>query len=73
MVQIRHVPDDLHRRLKARAAHAGMSLSDYLLKEMEQVAQKATLQEIFQRLDLEQPVQVSISAEAIIREARGKI
>ena len=38
MIQIRNVPDDLHRTLKARAAKAGMSLSDYLLDEVRRVA-----------------------------------
>jgi antitoxin FitA len=43
MIQIRNVPEDLHRALKARAARLGMSLSDYLLSEMEMVAEKPTL------------------------------
>ncbi len=34
MIQIRNVPESLHRKLEARAAEAGMSLSDYLLREM---------------------------------------
>jgi hypothetical protein len=38
MVQIRNVPDTLHRKLKARAADAGQTLSDYLLAEMERLA-----------------------------------
>src|SRR5437762_2528893 len=38
MIQIRNVPGDLHRRLKARAALAGMSLSDYLLHEIRRAA-----------------------------------
>ena len=38
MIQIRNVPDALHRRLKSRAALAGMSLSDYLLSEIRDVA-----------------------------------
>jgi plasmid stability protein len=42
MIQIRNVPDDLHRTLKVRAAKAGMTLSDYLLSEIEQVAAKPT-------------------------------
>jgi plasmid stability protein len=50
MVQIRNVPDDLHRRLKARAALAGMSLSDYLLGEIRQVAERPTLEEMRARL-----------------------
>jgi antitoxin FitA len=39
MIQIRHVPDALRRRLKSRAALAGMSLSDYLLKEIRDIAE----------------------------------
>ena len=46
MVQIRNVPDALHRRLKSRAALAGMSLSDYLLSEIRQVAERPTLDEL---------------------------
>ena len=38
MVQIRNVPDALHRKVKARAALAGMTLSDYLLAEIERIA-----------------------------------
>jgi plasmid stability protein len=51
MIQIRHVPDALHRRLKARAAMAGMSLSDYLLSEIRAAAERPTLDELRQRLD----------------------
>ena len=43
MIQIRNVPDALHRRLKARAAEAGMSLSDYLLAELRRSAERPTL------------------------------
>ncbi len=45
MIQIRNVPDDLHSKLKARAAKLGLSLSDYLLSEIEEAADKPTLQE----------------------------
>jgi plasmid stability protein len=41
MIQIRNVPETLHRELKSRAALAGMSLSDYLLNEIRQVAERA--------------------------------
>src|SRR5260221_1999866 len=51
MIQIRNVPDALHRRLKSRAALAGMSLSDYLLSEIRQVAQRPTLDELRARLE----------------------
>ncbi|MGH7090798.1 MAG: FitA-like ribbon-helix-helix domain-containing protein [Stellaceae bacterium] len=50
MIQIRNVPDALHRRLKSRAALAGMSLSDYLLREIRQVAEQPTLEEMRERL-----------------------
>ena len=43
MIQVRHVPDALHRRLKARAALAGMALSDYLLLELRSVAERPTI------------------------------
>lgn len=50
MIQIRNVPDTLHRRLKARAALSGMSLSDYLLNEIRQTAERPTLDELRARL-----------------------
>ena len=50
MIQLRNVPDALHRRLKSRAAMAGMSLSDYLLAEIAQVAERPTVDELRARL-----------------------
>ena len=50
MIQIRNVPDELHRKLKSRAALQGMSLSDYLLAELRQVAERPTLTELRERL-----------------------
>jgi plasmid stability protein len=50
MVQIRNVPDALHRRLKSRAALAGMSLSDYLLSEIRRAAERPTIEELRDRL-----------------------
>ena len=46
MIQIRNVPDTLHRRLKARAALAGMSMSDYLLNEIRCLAERPTIDEL---------------------------
>jgi plasmid stability protein len=51
MIQIRNVPGTLHRRLKARAALAGMSLSDYLLGEIRQIADRPTVEELRARLE----------------------
>jgi plasmid stability protein len=50
MIQIRNVPDAQHRRLKSRAALAGMSLSDYLLSEIRQIADRPTVDELRARL-----------------------
>lgn len=50
MIQVRNVPDTLHRRLKARAALAGMSLSDYLLNEIRNIAERPTIDELRARL-----------------------
>jgi plasmid stability protein len=60
MIQIRNVPDALQRRLKARAALAGMSLSDYLLSEIREAAARPTLEELRARLERRSPVTPSI-------------
>ena len=73
MIQIRNVPDDLHRRLKVRAAEQGMSLSDYLLSEISQVAELPTLEEWVARLKTRAPVRLPPGAEStatIIRRWR---
>jgi antitoxin FitA len=70
MVQLRNVPDSLHRRLKARAAMAGMSLSDYLLSEIKEVAERPTLAEFRERLRTREPITVPIDAARLVREER---
>ena len=50
MIQVRNVPDSLHRKLKIRAANEGLSLSDYLLREMEHVAERPTMKELAERI-----------------------
>src|SRR4029077_5287344 len=71
MIQIRNVPDDLHRTLKARAAAEGMSLSDYLLRELRQLAEQPTPAEFLERLRQREPVKLRVSPVAIIRAARA--
>jgi len=73
MIQIRNVPDDLHRRLKARAAMAGMSLSDYLLKEIRAVAERPTMEEMRERLARRSAVEAGESAADAIRAIRGPL
>ena len=70
MIQIRQVPDDLHRRLKVRAAQMGVSLSDYLKQELTHIAQTPTLDEIFERISRRQRVELSESIEEIVRADR---
>jgi antitoxin FitA len=53
MIQIRHVPDDVHRKLKERARRAGMSLSDYLRRELELLCEQLTWEELFEEMDRE--------------------
>jgi plasmid stability protein len=70
MIQIRHVPDQLHRRLKARAALAGMSLSDYLRQELERTAEQLTYAELTSRLSALPRRSVRESPAAAVRRER---
>ena len=69
-IQIRNVPDNLHRRLKSRAAKAGMSLSGYLLCEIRQIAERPTIEELRVRLHERPPVTLSASPAEVIRAVR---
>ena len=70
MIQLRNVPDALHRTLKARAAMAGMSLSDYLLAEIRHVAERPTLGELRERLHRRERVTEPLSAARAVRAER---
>jgi plasmid stability protein len=70
MIQLRNVPDNLHRRLKARAAMAGMSLSDYLLSEIKEIAERPTLAEMREILHQRAPISVPIDTARMVREER---
>lgn len=72
MIQVRNVPETLHRRLKARAALAGMSLSDYLLAELRQLAARPTLDEMRARLAQRTPVRSRESAVRAVRAERER-
>ena len=72
MIQIRNVPDDVHKILKVRAAEAGMSLSDYLLQEIEGTARRPTLEQVFARIKAAgsvHPAEDSATAVRSIRDA----
>lgn len=68
MIQIRDVPDQVHSTLKARAAREGMSLSDYLKRELERPAGQPSLQEWLERVRQTKPIPL----KQIIRELRDK-
>jgi len=70
MIQIRNVPDAVHRVLKARAALAGMSLSDYLLTEVRQMTERPSLSELRERLHRREPVTPAVSAAQAVRAER---
>jgi plasmid stability protein len=70
MIQLRNVPDTLHRKLKARAALEGMSLSEYLLGEVRRAAERVPVSELRQRLAQRAPVKTSLSPARALREER---
>jgi hypothetical protein len=70
MIQVRNVPDNLHRTLKAQAALAGMSLSDYLLAEIRRVAERPTIAELRERLRRRSAVTGDVSAAEAVRRER---
>ena len=72
MIQVRNVPDALHRSLKARAVMAGMSLSDYLLQEFREIAERPTLAEFRERLHARKPVRLALDTAALVREERAQ-
>ncbi len=71
MIQIRNVPDEVHRVLKARAARAGMSLSDFLLREITRAAERPTLDDFFRRVRQREPVVLDEDPAVTIRKLRG--
>ena len=72
MIQIRNVPQALHRQLKSRAAMAGMSLSDYLLGEIRQVAERPTIDELRARLRSRAEMNPSESPADAVRAERDR-
>jgi len=72
MIQIRNVPEALHRQLKSRAALAGMSLSDYLLSEIRQVAERPTIDELRTRLRGRTEMAPSVPPAEAVRAERDR-
>ena len=72
MIQIRDVPDQLHCTLKVRAVRQGMSLSDFIKKELEHTAERPTMQEWLEQVRQAKPVPMKQSAAQVIRELRDE-
>jgi plasmid stability protein len=70
MIQLRNVPDALHRKLKGRAALEGMTLSDYLIAEVRRSAERPTVAELRERLARRSPVSPAVSPADAVRAER---
>ena len=72
MIQLRNVPDDLHRVLKSRAALEGKSLSDYLIAEIRRHAEYPTVEELRRRLRARTRVRPTVPPASLVREERDR-
>jgi plasmid stability protein len=73
MIQVRNVPEEVHRTLKVRAAQEGLSLSDYILREISRAAGRPTLDELVAAMKADGSVTPSeSSAEAVRRERAAR-
>jgi plasmid stability protein len=72
-IQIRHVPDSVHRTLKSRASLAGMSLSDYLLAQLRRTAEQPTEDEVFGRLEARHRDALPVPAAELVRAGRARL
>jgi plasmid stability protein len=72
MIQIRNVPEDLHRDLKVRAARTGMTLSDYLLAELRTLAVRPTMREWLAHSESWEPVEVDESPTVALAAERAR-
>jgi len=72
MIQVRDVPEDLHGILKSRAALEGMSLSDFIKRELLRIAERPTMKEWLERTRQAKPIPSRKSAAQIIRDLRDE-
>jgi hypothetical protein len=70
MIQLRNVPEALHRQLKARAALSGLPLSDYLIREVRKIAQHPTPEEMRERLRQRERYRGKIAPTDAVRSER---
>jgi antitoxin FitA len=72
LIQIRDVPDDVHRRLKARAAMSGVSLSEYLRGVLGRAVSRPTPEELAARIEARGPVSLRKPTELVVRDIRDR-
>lgn len=72
MVQLRNVPDDVHRKLKARAAGEGLTMSDYVLREVRKALERPTREELLARLAARPVRRLRSSPTAVLRRERER-
>ena len=70
MIQIRNVPDEIHRQIKARAALAGISMSEFVLQELRRVIELPSREELLDRLASLPGVELDPSPAELIRAER---
>lgn len=70
MIQIRNVPEALHRRLKARAAIEGLSMSRYIVREMERALERPSRRELLDAIRSQPDVTLDVSPAEVLREER---
>jgi len=72
MIQIRNVPDEVHKKLKIRAVEEGMTLSDLLAREARQLAERPTLAQMRARIARRGRETLPDSAASLVRKGRGE-
>ena len=72
MIQVRHVPNEVHRELKIRAVKEGLSLSAYLVRQLAELTRYPTLDDVIQRLATLPPIKVSKSPASVLRSERAR-
>ena len=70
MIQIRNVPEALHRRLKARAAIEGMSMSRYILREMERALERPSRRDLLEAIRSQPELELNPSPAEVLRQER---
>lgn len=72
MIQVRNVPDRLHRELLRRAKERGQTLTDYIQEILEREVGRPPASQVFERIRRRPPADLGRSAAVLIREERSK-